>query len=102
MQMDFYHFSVLCIPVFAPTRERSSEPAGDGTGSYWGRISGNSEGLAELQQLFAVQGVQTRRASKKSTQAAPSNSLSLRGERFSSFTLLQDLLCVLQPSISTA
>lgn len=53
-------------------------------------------------RILTVQGVQTRRASKKSTQAAPSNSLSLRGERFSSLTLLQDLLCVLQPSVSTA
>lgn len=75
------------------------------------RISGNSEGLTELlfaQHNFTWQGVQTRRlfkqegAPKKSMQAAPSNSLSLKGERFSSLTLLQDLLCVLQPSISTA
>lgn len=30
-----YITSVLCLPIFAPTRERCSEPAGDCTGSYW-------------------------------------------------------------------
>lgn len=77
------------------------------------RISGNSGGSLSCSNclpniILTGQGVQTRRlfkqkrASKKSTQAAPCNSLSLKGERFSSLTLLQDLLCVLQPSISAA